>query len=196
MATVVLDVTMSLDGFIAGPNVSPEHPMGEGGKRLHDWIFHTHTSEVDAEIVQEMFETTGAVVLGRTTFDVGLGEWEDTPYPVPCFVLTHETQEDLPQKSGTFTFINDVEAAYQEATEAAGDKYVRLMGAGVAQQFLAAGFVDEIRIQLAPILLGAGRRLFENLGTELPVLEQLAVIESPFVTHLRYRVANPGTAAA
>ncbi|MEV2237078.1 dihydrofolate reductase family protein [Micromonospora sp. NPDC049891] len=188
MARILLDVTMSLDGFMAGPNISVEHPMGEGGLRLHKWIFHTSTSEVDAEIEREMSETTGAVVLGRRTFDVGVNVWNDTPYPVPCFVLTHDPLAERVEKSGTFTFVTDVREAYDRATAAAGERDVRLMGAEVGQHFLTAGLVDEIRLQLAPVLLGTGRRLFEHLGDEHIELERLAVVESPHVTHLRYRV--------
>ncbi|KOX03171.1 MULTISPECIES: dihydrofolate reductase family protein [Micromonospora] len=188
MARVLLDVTMSLDGFMAGPNVSVEHPMGEGGLRLHEWLFNTSTSEVDAEIEREMSTTTGAVVLGRRTFDVGINVWNNTPYAVPCFVLTHDPLAERVEKSGTFTFVTEVRDAFDRATAAAGERDVRLMGAEVGQHFLAAGLVDEIRIQLAPVLLGAGRRLFEHLGDERIELERLATVESPYVTHLRYRV--------
>jgi dihydrofolate reductase len=193
MARVLLDVTMSLDGFMAGPNVSVEHPMGEGGLRLHEWIFNTSTSEVDADIAREMSATTGAVVLGRRTFDVGINVWNDTPFPVPCFVLTHDPLAERIEKSGTFTFATDVRDAHARATAAAGERDVRLMGAEVGQQFLAAGLVDEIRIQLAAVLLGAGRRLFDNLGDEHIELERLSTVESPYVTHLRFRVRRDAT---
>lgn len=190
MGRVVLDVSMSLDGFIAGPNISVELPMGEGGERLHEWLFNSSPSDVDAEVEREMRETTGAVVLGRRTFDVGVGAWEDTPLPVPCFVLTHEPLEERAEKSGTFTFVTDVESAFQLAKAAAGEKDVRLMGAEVSQHFIQAGLVDDMRIQLAPELLGEGRRLFDNLGTEHIELERTTVIESPYVTHLRFRVVK------
>ncbi|MCI4061258.1 dihydrofolate reductase family protein [Micromonospora sp. R77] len=193
MARVLLDVTMSLDGFMAGPNVSVEHPMGEGGLRLHEWLFNTSTSEVDAGIEREM-SATGAVVLGRRTFDVGINVWNDTPFPVPCFVLTHDPLAERVEKSGTFTFVTDVRDAHARAVAAAGDQDVRLMGAEVGQQFLAAGLVDEVRIQLAPVLLGAGRRLFENLGTEHIELERFRTVESPYVTHLWFRVRRDAPA--
>src|SRR5689334_9984335 len=93
---VFVHVTMSLDGFVAGPRPTPEQPMGEGGMRLHDWVFKASASDVDTAILQELFATTGAVILGRRTFDVGLGAWEDTPFPVPCFVLTHRGRDPLP----------------------------------------------------------------------------------------------------
>jgi dihydrofolate reductase len=188
MARVVLDVTMSLDGFMAGPDVSVENPMGIGGLRLHEWILDASPNEVDAEIARGMQAGTGAVVLGRRTFDVGIHVWNDTPFPVPCLVLTHHPLAERLEKSGTFTFVTDVRDAFDRATAAAGDRDVRLMGATVGQQFLAAGLVDEIRVQLAPVLLGAGRRLFEHLGNAHIELERLATVDSPHVTHLRYRV--------
>ena len=189
MGKVILDMSMSLDGFIAGPNVGVELPMGEGGLRLHDWLFNTSASEVDAEVEQEMFATTGAVVLGRRTFDVGQGPWGDTPFPVPCFVLTHEAREELVKKSGTFTFVTDgIESALEKAKAAAGDKNVSVMGANTAQQYIKAGLLDEIQIHLVPVLLGEGRRLFDHIGTEHIELEGTRVIESLGVTHLRFRV--------
>ncbi|OKI53584.1 hypothetical protein A6A27_32815 [Micromonospora sp. CB01531] len=185
---MLLDVTMSLDGFMAGPDVSVAHPMGVGGLRLHEWIFNASSDEVDAEILRGVQAGTGAVVLGRRTFDVGIDIWNDTPFPAPCFVLTHDAVAERIEKSGTFTFVTGVQDAFARATTAAGDRDVRLMGAEVGQQFLAAGLVDEIRVQLAPVLLGAGRRLFEHLGDAPIELERLATVDSPYVTHLRYRV--------
>lgn len=191
MGKVMLDMSMSLDGFIAGPNVGVELPMGEGGERLHEWLFNTAASEVDAEVAQEMLATTGAVVLGRRTFEVGVGEWGDTPFPVPCFVLTHEAREELVKKSGTFTFVTTgIESALEKAKAAAGEKNIRLMGADIAQQFLKAGLLDEIQLNLVPVLLGDGIRLFEHIGTEQIELESTRVIESPGVTHLKFRVVK------
>lgn len=189
MRKVILDMSMSLDGFIAGSNVGVELPMGEGGLRLHDWLFNTSASEVDAEVEREMSATTGAVVLGRRTFDVGVGQWGDVPFPVPCFVLTHEDREELVKKNGTFTFITDgIKSALQRAKAAAGEKDVRLMGADIAQQFLRASLLDEIQINLVPVLLGDGIRLFDHIGTEQIELESTRVIESNGVTHLRFRI--------
>ena len=191
MAKVTLNMSMSLDGFIAGPNVGVELPMGEGGLRLHDWLFNSSASEVDAEVEQEMFAMTGAVVLGRRTYDVGVGPWGDVPFPVPCFVLTHEDREEIVKKSGSFTFVTDgIESALQRARAAAGEKDVRLMGADIAQQFLSAGLLDEIQINLVPVLLGDGIRLFDHIGAERIELESTRVIESPSVTHLRFRVVK------
>jgi len=188
VAKVLLDLSMSLDGFVAGPNVSVESPMGDGGERLHDWLFESTPNEVDARVAKEMHSATGAVVLGRRTFDVGVNVWQDTPYPVPCFVLTHKPLEQRVEKSGTFDFVTDVDDACRLATAAAGDRHVRLMGAELSQLFLRAGLVDEIRIQLVPVLMGGGRRLFEDLGPERIELERADVVESPHVTHLRFRV--------
>ena len=190
MAIVVLDFSMSLDGFVAGPNVSTKLPMGEDGMRLHEWLFAAEPNAVDAEAGRMMRETTGAVVLGRRTFDVGVGEWNDTPFPVPCFVVTHNPLEERIEKSGTFTFVDDLEHALHRAKAAAGEKHVRVMGVEVARQSLEAGFVEEIGIQLVPVLLGDGLRLFENLGTEHIELERESALESPQVTHLRFRVVQ------
>lgn len=189
MGNVILHVTMSLDGFMAGPNVSETQPMGEGGLRLHEWIFNTATSAIDAQVVKELFATTGAVVLGRRTFDVGVQVWQDTPFPVPSFVLTHNPRPPLVMKSGVFTFVDrGINAALDQARAVAGDKQINLMGADIAQQFLQAGLVDEIHIQVAPVLMGNGRRLFEHLGGEAIELERVKVIESHYVTHLQFRV--------
>jgi dihydrofolate reductase len=189
MSKVIADLSMSLDGFIAEPNVSVEVPMGEGGERLHEWLSE---GGVDAEIARELSETAGATVVGRRMFDVGVEEWEDTPYPVPCFVLTHEQREELTMKSGTFTFVTDgIESALEQAKEAAGEKDVIVMGgANIVQQFLRAGLVDEMSLHLVPVLLGDGVRLFDGIGNELIELESTRVIDSPGVTHISYRIVK------
>jgi dihydrofolate reductase len=189
MSKVIADLSMSLDGFIAEPNVSVEVPMGEGGERLHEWLSE---GGVDAEIARELSETAGATVVGRRMFDVGVGEWEDTPYPVPCFVLTHEQREELTMKSGTFTFVTDgIESALEQAKEAPGEKDVIVMGgANIVQQFLRAGLVDEMSLHLVPVLLGDGVRLFDGIGNELIELESTRVIDSPEVTHISYRIVK------
>ena len=191
MSRVILDFTQSLDGYVAGPNVSVDQPMGEGGLRLHDWILGESPSPVDRAIQSEMSASTGAVVLGRRTFDVGIGAWEDTPYPAPSFVVTHRPLADRREKTGTFHFVGEgVERAAALAREAAGTKVVRVLGADVAQQLLKAGLVDEIRIQIAPILLGGGLRLFDDLGERSIDLFCEGVTLGPAVTHLRYRVVR------
>lgn len=192
MGKVVLSASMSLDGFMAGPDVGLEHPMGRGGERLHEWLFDDTTEGLlDAEIAKEAGAALGAVVVGRRTFDVGLESWGDVPCPVPCFVLTHETRDDLPMSSGTFCFVDgSIPSSLEHAQAAAGERDVLLMGASVGQQFLDAGLVDELAIQIVPVLLGAGTRLFDHLGPEHIELDRTASIESPHVTHLRFRVVR------
>lgn len=201
MGNTVLSVSVSLDGFSAGPDITVERPMGEGGERLHEWLFKsdsdravaadgTSPAGVDAQVAQELYTTTGAVVVGRRTFDVGVDLWADTPFPVPCFVLTHEPREQLVMKSAAFTFVTDgIESALRQAQAVAADQNVLIMGgAHTAQQFIRAGLVDEVQIQLVPVLLGAGIRLFDHLGTHHIELERTILLGSPHVTHLRFRV--------
>ncbi|GIH24887.1 deaminase reductase [Acrocarpospora phusangensis] len=201
MKSVVLNMSVSVDGFSAGPDVTVEHPMGEGGERLHEWLFTsssdrnvaaggTSPNGVDAQVAQELSASTGAVVVGRRTFDVGVELWGDTPFPVPCFVLTHQARDQLVMKSAAFTFVTDgIESALRQARAAARDKNVLIMGgANAAQQFVRAGLVDEIQIQLVPVLLGSGTRLFDHLGADHIELKRNRLIESPHVTHLRFQV--------
>ncbi|WFE98877.1 dihydrofolate reductase family protein [Micromonospora sp. WMMD964] len=201
MGRVVVSMSVSLDGFAAGPDVSEEQPMGVGGERLHEWLFRADDDRavaadgvtptgVDAAQAREIHATTGAVVLGKRTFDVGVDLWEDTPFPVPCFVVTHESREPLTMKSDVFTFVADgLHSALRQARQAAGDRNVLIMGGPTtARQFVKAGLVDEIRIQLVPVFLGTGTRPFDHLGTDHIELRRTAVIESPHVTHLRFSV--------
>ena len=187
MARLVADFSMSLDGFVAGPNVGMEQPMGEGGEALHAWMFGD-VDPVDARITQQMRANTGAVILGKRTFDVGIAHWQDVPFPVPCFVLTHAALPDRQERNGSFRFASGgLEEALRLARAAAGDREVRLMGASVARQYLAAGLVDEIALQLVPLLLGAGERLFPA-GMAATGLERIASCESPRASHVRYRL--------
>jgi dihydrofolate reductase len=189
MSKVILDMSMSLDGFIAGANVSKEYPMGINGENLHTWMFSTPKDKVDDDVEREMFAKTGAVILGNRTFEVGLDLWGDVPFPVPSFVLTHKKREVLIKKSGTFTFVTDgIESALQQARAVSGDKDIRLMGADIAQQFFSAGLIDEIQINHVPILLGDGVRLFEYLDIKNRQLIKDRVLSSPHVTHVRYLV--------
>jgi dihydrofolate reductase len=196
MGKLVLVYSMSLDGFIAGPDVGVDEPMGKDGERLHDWMFKS-ASDIDADMAREQSARPGAVVLGRRTFDLGIGPWEDTPFPVPCFVLTHEEREPLVMKSGTFTFVTDgIESALRQAKVAAGDKDIFVMGANAAQQYLKARLVDEIVLQLVPVLLGAGTRLFDYIGDSCPVeLTTNRIVRSPFVTHLRFELQREQASA-
>jgi dihydrofolate reductase len=218
VARLRLDISMSLDGFVAGPSPSPELPLGERGLELHEWVFglaswrERHGLEggetnADSEVVEESVRATGAVVMGRRMFSGGEGPWEgdpkadgwwgdEPPFHVPLFVLTQHARDPVVKQGGTsFTFITDgIEAALEEARAAAGDRDVLLAGgASVAQQYLQAGLLDELQIHLVPVLLGSGTRLFDRLelDPEHPVvLEGTRVIASPSVTHLRFRVAK------
>jgi dihydrofolate reductase len=198
MSKLLLTFTMSLDGFIAGPEIGVEQPMGRGGERLHHWMFNDSADRgIDPDMAKKMLSVAGAVILGRRTFDVGLKPWGDTPYPMPCFVLTHQRRESLAMKSGIFTFVSDgIASALRQAKAAAGGKDIVVMGANAAQQYLKAGLADEIVLQLAPVLLGAGTRLFDSIGDEQIELTRTRMIGSPFVTHLKFSVAKrAGTSA-
>ena len=190
MAMVSLSFSMSLVGFVAGPDISPDQPMGVGGERLHHWLGmgDAEPNDIDRQMAREQFAAVGAVVLGRTTFDVGLKPWGDTPYPAPSFVLTHEPRARLAMKSASFEFVSDgIVGAVSRARAAAGGRDVVVMGASVARQCLEGGFVDEIIIQTVPVLLGAGTRLFDRLARPVE-LETVRIVASPSVIHQRFRV--------
>jgi dihydrofolate reductase len=205
VAQVVVYMGMSLDGYVAGPNAGPENPLGDGGIRIHRWIYDLEAwrerqslrggqTNSDDEVVKESYERVGAYVMGRRMFDEGEVNWPDPPpFRAPVFVLTNHAREPWVRQGGTtFTFVTDgIESALERAREAAGDKDVWISGgANVIQQYLSAGLVDEVFIHLAPVLLGAGVRLFERIGAEQVELECTRVIDSPRVTHLRYRVVR------
>lgn len=204
MGKVQLDITMSLDGFVAGPNDGPELGLGEGGERLHEWVVRLASwrephgleggeTNSSSEVVEEGLQSAGAIVLGKRMFDNAKGWGENPPFHKPVFVLTHTEREPLTKEGGTtFTFVTDgVESAVRQAKAAAGDKDVTVAGgASVAQQCLRAGLLDELQIHVAPLLLGGGVRLFDDPGAEQIELEPTRVIESPGVTHLRYRVVR------
>ncbi|HEV2903150.1 MAG TPA: dihydrofolate reductase family protein [Gaiellaceae bacterium] len=206
-----LNISMSLDGFVAGPNQTLEEPLGEGGEQLHEWVVGLESwraqhgleggeSNADADLVRETNERTGAFVMGRRMFSGGAGPWEDDPkangwwgddppFGGPVFVVTHQQREPLVLGTTTFTFVDGVEEAIRRARQAAGDRDVQISGgASVAQQTLDAGLLDELHIHVAPVLLGAGVRLFED--PERRPIELTRVIGSPRVTHLQYRVAG------
>jgi len=213
---LTLDITMSLDGFIAAPNASLENPLGEGGMRLHEWAFAAQSwreqhgmsggeANEDSEILEESTKAMGAVIMGRKMFSGGEGPWEDDqnaagwwgddpPFHVPVFVLTHHARETKPMEGGTtFTFVTDgIASALEQARGVAGEKNVAIAGgANVVQQYLKAGLLDEMQIHVAPVLLGGGVRLFEDhVGAQPPEVEATRVIRSPAVTHLRYSIAN------
>ena len=187
MGDVVIDMSMSLDGYIAAPNDTPEQGLGEDGMRLHNWMFDDPT--VFERIYGDLTESTGAVIMGRRTYDNSIEAWggKGPLGEVPCFVVTHRPVEGA---DPLFTFVSDgIESAFAKAQEAAGDKRIGLMGANLDQQFLAAGLVDEIRIHLLDVLLGGGRRLFDELPKRTE-LELTGVSQTGGVTHLEYRVAG------
>jgi len=205
MSRVYCEVGVSLDGFIAGPNRGPKNPLGDGGIRIHEWAFRTtaflerigltggETSQ-DDEIVKAGFARAGAYVMGRRMFDEGEVGWpEKPPFQAPVFVLTHSGREPWVRKGGTtFTFVTDsIESALNQAKKAANGKDVRLAGgANIIQQFIKAGLIDGLRIHHSPVLLGEGVRLFEHLGADALKLEKIEVIDSPLVTHIKYRVTR------
>ena len=212
MPKVIVDLSMSLDGFVAGPNQTLDEPLGEHGDDLHEWAFaavswrESHglsggEDNADSRVIEESVARSGAFVMGRRMFSGGEGPWEDDPrakgcgdeppFHVPVFVLTQHAREPLKMQGGTtFTFVTEgIEAALDQARKAAGEKDVTLAGgASIAQQYLKAGLVDELQIHVAPVFLGDGVRLFESLGDDRPDLEVTRVVDSPTVTHLRYRV--------
>lgn len=179
MSMVLLDMVMSLDGFIAGANNE------DGG--LHDWYFTPAGNAIG--VIDELIQGIGAMILGNQVFGIQPDGW-DTPYKVPHFVLTHTARNPVDRGDMTFHFVTDgIERTLAQAQAAAGDKIICVAGgASTAQQFLQAGLVDEIQIHLVPVLMGGGLRLFEHVRSSK--LEQRRVLESPGVTHLRYRVVK------
>ena len=206
MSKVVLELSMSLDGFIAGPNDTPDNGLGDGGDALFKWYSSGDTdfpllgtdmvfkiSRASAEFLRPSWLNIGASVTGRRTFDIAHG-WGGNPpggAEAPHFVVTHTVPQEWVKPGSPFTFVTDgVESAVRQAKNAAGDKNVDVIGASIAQQCLKAGPLDEIQIDLAPILLGSGVRLFDHLDNAPIELETLAVVQGLDVTHLRYRVVK------
>jgi dihydrofolate reductase len=215
MSKVVAEISMSLDGYVAGPNPTLEQPLGAGGDQLHKWAVRLKSfreahglpggeTGPDDELIAESLRATGAVVMGRRMFSGGEGPWQDDtnangwwgdepPFHKPVFVLTHHAREPLVMEGGTtFTFVTEgLESAIEDARAAAAEQDVLIAGgANAIDQSIDAGLVDELLLHLAPVLLGAGARLFDGVGPELPRFEVRRVLESPLVTHLRYRVVK------
>lgn len=211
MAKLRFQISISLDGFVAGPNPSEKEPLGEGGMQLHRWVVALEAwrkphgregGEINAStpVMEEALTNVGATIMGRNMFGGGPGPWgedpwegwwgDEPPFHTPVFVLTHHEREPLEKDGGTtFTFVTDgIESALEQAKEAAEGKDVSLGGgASIARQYLAAGLIDELQLNVVPVLLGAGTRLFDDgVGAGLG-LEQVASIEAPGVTHLKYR---------
>lgn len=211
MSNLTCQISISLDGFAAGPNQSLDNPIGEGGMRLHRWALATDTwnrqhgmeageRTVDSLVAEEVVQNIGAYIMGRNMFSPGRGAWdpgwrgwwgEDPPYHTPVYVLTHHARDPLPMEGGTtFFFVTDgIESALEQARAAAGEKDVSIAGgASTVRQYLAAGLLDELYLHIAPVVLGSGERLLEDVGD--PTLELVKVVDSPAATHVKYRVVH------
>jgi dihydrofolate reductase len=211
MSKVTCNISVSLDGFAAGPNQSVDNPLGEGGERLHEWALGSEAwrrqhgleggeRSVDSEVVEEVTDGVGAYVMGRRMFGGGEGPWDESwrgwwgdepPFHVPVFVLTHHARDPLSMEGATtFNFVTDgIESALAQARAAAGEQDVMIAGgASAVQQYLAADLLDELYLHIAPVLLGGGERLLDNVGD--PSLEPVKVVASPAATHVKYRVVR------
>jgi dihydrofolate reductase len=202
MTRVICQLSISLDGYIAGPNQSPEDPIGVGGLTLHQWHIHADGPghEADAGPCDELMNPSGAVIMGRNMFGPIRGEWDsdwrgwwgdDPPYHSPVFVLTHYPHDPIPMEGETtFHFVTEgFDAALEQAKAVAGDGDIRIAGgASTVRQAFAAGAIDEIMLDVAPVLLGRGERLFDDV--EDPGLAPVEVVHSPHATHIRYRVGR------
>src|SRR5688572_17898645 len=203
MGKVIFNMTMSLDGFVAGPNDRPENGLGDGGDALFNWYFSGDTevpisdgsmvlkvSSQSAEVLKQAFETYGAGVWGRKTFDIAHA-WDGHPPGTPCFIVTHNPPQEWVYEGSPFTFVIDgVESAIRQAKQAAGDKDVVVCTASILQQCLNAGLMNEIHIDVAHLLPGNGVRLFDHLDLQPTELERIRVIEAPGVIHLGFRVVK------
>ena len=199
MGRVTCHMSMSLDGFVAGPDQSLENPLGIGGKRVHEWHFDP-MHPADLPVRDWLLAPKGAYVMGRNMFGPIRGEWEgewdgwwgeEPPYHAPVFVLTHHAREPIEMKGGTtFFFVTDgFDGAFAAAREAAGDAEIDIAGgASTVRQALLAGVIDELVLDIAPVLLGSGESIFEGVGDL--ALEPIEVVHSPFATHVRYRVGG------
>lgn len=217
MQKVTFEISMSLDGYVAGPDATLEEPLGRGGEQLHEWVFGLRSwrenhgmsdgeDGPDSDRMAEAVAASGATIMGRRMFSNGSGPWADDPkssgwwgdeppFHHDVFVLTHHEREPEPMQGGTtFHFITGgIDAALELAREAAGEKNVAVAGgANVGQQYLLAGLLDELEVHVVPLILGDGVRLFDggHGGEPQPRLERIRVIDSPAVTHLRYRVVK------
>ena len=211
MGSVTCQISISLDGFVAGPNQSLDNPIGEGGMRLHDWAFATdswraqHGLEggertADGEVVDDVVRGVGAYIMGRNMFGGRDGPWDETwtgwwgenpPFHTPVFVLTHHCRKPLAMQGGTtFAFVTEgIDSALEQARNAAGENDVAIAGGATAvKQYLAAGLLDELYLHIVPIILAAGERLLEDVGD--PTFEPVKVVASPAVTHIKYRVVH------
>jgi dihydrofolate reductase len=192
MAKVLLEMSMSLDGYVTGPDVSPEEPMGRGGEQLHDWMFEGRSPAESEQYQIDHFRGIGAVIVGRRMADLGIAHWGEEPtFHAPVFVVTNRPAETIVKAGGTsYTFVTSgIEDALRQAREAAGsDDVIVGGGAQIARQYLQAGAVDELRLHLVPVILGAGTRLFDDAPSRGVSLRAIAVTDTPLATHLIYEV--------
>jgi dihydrofolate reductase len=202
MSKVIFSNSVSLDGFVAGPNDNPDNGLGDGGQRLFEWYMNGDTelplpgtemvfklSRASAEMLQKEWANIGAMVAGRRMFDIAHAWGGNPPGGENCFIVTHKAPQEWVKPGSPFIFVTDgVESAVRQAKQAAGDKNVGISSASIAQQCIKAGLLDEIHLDLVPVLLGGGVRLFDNLGETPPELELMRVLEGLGVTHLKYRV--------
>jgi dihydrofolate reductase len=211
MSKLKLNISMSLDDYVAGPNQSIQNPLGEGGEKLHEWVVplryfrEIHGKEggatgPDDDVAAEMFQNVGATIMGRHMFGGGEGAWgenpwrgwwgDNPPYHMPVFVLTHHARQPLQMQGGTtFHFVTEgIHAALDQARSAAREKEILIGGgADTAQQYLKAGLIDEMELHVVPVLLGSGARLFDNTGGRQTAYECVRVVTSPSVSHYKYR---------
>jgi dihydrofolate reductase len=198
MTKVVATITISLDGFITGPNDGPGRGLGDGGERLHYWVFggpwsydqepRGEATGADKEYLDEAMARGGAVVIGRNMYEAAEAWGGHNPFGVPLFVVTHRPKDEPAE--GGFTFVAGLEEAISRAREAAGSKDVGIGGgADVIRQALRAGYLDELSISIAPVILGGGKRLFDDFDQTVN-LEHLGLLQSPFATHVTYRVVR------
>lgn len=191
MGKVIIDITMSLDGYVTAPNDGIGNGLGDGGIVLHDWARDARTPDDEQFLSGESVQRLGACILGRRTFDIAESAWgENPPFgPSEVFVLTHRPHETLQRGATTFIFVtNGMDVALKRAMASANGKDVALMGADVSQQYLKAGLVDEMQLHIANILLCGGRPLFANIGADFIHLERLQVVPTPSATHIRFQV--------
>jgi dihydrofolate reductase len=196
MTKVTAGITISLDGYITGPNDGPGLGLGEGGERLHHWVFggpwsygedpKGEATGADKEVLDHAFASVGAVIGGRGTYEAAEAWGGKNPWDMPFFIVTHRPEEEPAE--GGFEFVNGLDEAIARAREAAGDKDVSVMGgADIIRQALRKGYVEELTITIAPVVLGGGKRLFEGFDESLN-LEHVRLLQSPFATHITYRV--------
>jgi dihydrofolate reductase len=192
MSKVLLEMSMSLDGYVTGPDVGPEEPMGRGGERLHDWMFEGRSPAEVEEYEAEHFRDVGAVIVGRRMADLGIDPWGEEPaFHCPVFVVTSRAAETIEKAGGTsYIFVTSgIDDALRQAREAAGPADVIIGGgAEIARQYLRAGAVDEVRLHLVPVLLAGGTRLFDDGPWPIGSLRPIEVTSAPRVTHLTYEV--------